>query len=218
MNILNQSGIHIPSTGPTWYRGSLESNKILDTDLSCVFRYLYRRSIESALLNPLSTVVEVVTTGSSGCNVFLYLTLWVKLKITLNWLKSTSEHGRVQCCMVLVGLESLISSLSYLIAKNYSGYVFRETFSLSSGIPIGSGSISVRRSRFWTNKFLRLLLCFIFLQLYGVLFALFCESLDFLTFYANQKVSLDWIIQTYCNFYLILKILQDSFGVFWLSF
>jgi len=175
MNILNKSGIHIPSTGPTWYRGSLESNKILDTDLSCVFRYLYRRSIESALLNPLSTVVEVVTTGSSGCNVFLYLTLWVKLKITLNWLKSTSEHGRVQCCMVLVGLESLISSLSYLIAKNYSGYVFRETFSLSSGIPIGSGSISVRRSRFWTNKFLRLLLCFIFLQLDGVSFALFCE-------------------------------------------
>ena len=175
MNILNKSGIHIPSTGPTWYRGSLVSNKILDTDLSCVFRYLYRRSIESALLNPLSTVVEVVTTGSSGCNVFLYLTLWVKLKITLNWLKLTSEHGRVQCCMVLVGLESLISSLSYLIAKNYSGYVFRETFSLSSGIPIGSGSISVRRSRFWTNKFLRLLLCFIFLQLDGVSFALFCE-------------------------------------------
>ena len=173
MNILNQSGIHIPSTGQTWYRGSLESNKILDTDLSCVFRYLYQSSIESALLNPLSTVVEVATTGSHSA--FLYLTLWVKLKITLNWLKPTSEHGRVQCCMVLVVLESLISSLSYLIAKNYSGYVFRETFSPSSGIPIGSGSISVRRSRFWTNKFLRLLLCFIFLQLDGVSFALFSE-------------------------------------------
>ena len=176
MNILNQSGIHIPSTGPTWYRGSLESNKILDTDLSCVFRYLYRSSIESTLLNPLSVVTAVVEGGTTGCYCpLVYLTLWVKLKITLNWLKSTSEHGRVQCCMVLVCLESLISSLSYLIAKNYSGYVFRETFSLSSGIPIGSGSIWFRRSRFWTIKFLRLLLCFIFLQLVGVSFALFCE-------------------------------------------
>ena len=75
--------------------------------------------------------------------------------------------------------------------------MFSEKPSLSSGIPIGPGSISIHRSRFCTNKFLRLLLCFIFFQLYGVLFALFCESLDFLIFYANQKVSFNGIIPIY---------------------
>ena len=58
---------------------------------------------------------------------FFWLCEWNKK--SLKWLKPTSDHGRVPCFMVLEGLESLISSLSYLIVKNYSGYVFREAFS-----------------------------------------------------------------------------------------
>ena len=73
--------------------------------------------------------------------------------------KPTLDHGRAQCFMVLEDLESLIWSLSYLIAKNYSGFVFRKRFSRFTRKIYGSESgrkytiprLKIRGSRLWIS-------------------------------------------------------------------